>query len=117
MKIKPVNNQVLVRLAASLRACLRAGDTLARWGGEEFVVCLAQTSREKAMIVAEKLRIAVESNRDPLPVTISIGVARVKAHRPLTESIMEADRAVYLAKRSGRNCVRNDLDTNTPAEE
>lgn len=112
-----VGDTVLQKTAHLMRTTLRKDDDLIRWGGEEFVVCMAQTSREKAMIVAEKLRIAVESNRDPLPVTISIGVAQVKAHRPLTESIMEADRAVYLAKRSGRNCVRNDLDTNTPTEE
>lgn len=106
-----VGDVVLQKTAQLMRNTLRKDDDLIRWGGEEFVVCLAHTSREKAMIVAEKLRVAVEANREPLSVTISVGVAAVMPHRPLTESIMEADRAVYLAKHSGRNCIRNDLDT------
>ncbi|MDZ7891575.1 MAG: GGDEF domain-containing protein [Rhodoferax sp.] len=110
-----VGDTVLQKTAQLMRSTLRKDDDLIRWGGEEFVVCLAQTSREKAMILAEKLRAAVEANKEPLPVTISVGVAPVLAHRPLTESMIEADRAVYLAKHSGRNCVRNDLDTNAAA--
>jgi diguanylate cyclase (GGDEF)-like protein len=101
---------VLQKTAQLMRNTLRKDDDLIRWGGEEFVVCLAHTNRDKAMIVAEKLRVAVETNTDPLPVTISVGVAAVIPHRPLTESILAADRAVYLAKHSGRNCVRNDMD-------
>lgn len=102
----PVGDEVLRNTAQTMRDALRDEDDLLRWGGEEFLVCLADTDLEKAHTVAEKLRKAVEANTTPIKVTISIGLAKVIPMRPLTETILLADKALYEAKRSGRNCIR-----------
>lgn len=96
---------VLQRTAQAMRNLLRRDDDLMRWGGEEFVVFLANTSLEDALTVAEKLRNAIELLREPVPVTISIGVAEVIPQRAIQDSIEIADQALFEAKRAGRNRV------------
>lgn len=87
---------------------LRAFDTLTRYGGEEFAILLPQTDAENAMLVAERLRLSLEKAMMPevRRITASFGVAVY----PLTGATMidllkAADKALYQAKRSGRNCV------------
>lgn len=94
----------LTRLVAS---CLRTPDTLARWGGEEFVVVLPETGPSGAERLAERLREAVAEHDIPGPggVTISLGVAAYRPERPLNTLLKEADDALYRAKRQGRNRV------------
>jgi diguanylate cyclase (GGDEF)-like protein len=96
------------RISASVRAHI---DTLARFGGEEFVVVLPETPREGAMAAAEKIRQLVrkrpfEQDGEPIKVTISVGVATfpVDGTQP-EELIRAADRALYEAKRAGRDRV------------
>lgn len=92
----------------------RAGDTVARYGGEEFAVLLPDTDAPGAAIVAERIRAAIEESNIPHPgvpaarVTISIGVATAggKELPDPTALVKAADRALYEAKRSGRNRVR-----------
>ena len=95
-------------LAATTR---RPGDLAARYGGEEFMVVLPQTPLEGAAKMAEKIRSAIESlppyGEDTQPTTVSIGVATRTpgAADTLAMLLGDADRALYEAKRRGRNRV------------
>lgn len=111
-------DQVLRLLASICRQNLRQLDVIGRYGGEEFVVFLPETSMAKAMEVAERLRAGVEEiNLDgpdgAIKVTVSIGVATATSQTDsIAALINDADRALYEAKRGGRNKVvlsRNDL--------
>lgn len=92
----------------------RETDILARFGGEEIAVVLANTSKENAFAIAEQLRLALEELNIPHRgsdnkkiVTVSIGIASVIADtsRVMTQLMMEADKLLYLAKEQGRNRV------------
>lgn len=104
-------DRVLRALAGVCRENLRQLDMAARYGGEEFIVLLPETSAETALQVAERLRQAVEKLVVPLEgvsghITISIGVATASAATAsLAALISDADRALYQAKRLGRNRV------------
>ncbi len=106
-------DHVLAELARHLRDACDSGDILARWGGEEFLVIRPHSSREAAFAFADHLRRAIEGRTFELPggqslaVTISIGLAP-SPFFPGTagrwqEAIGMADRALYVAKRAGRN--------------
>lgn len=104
-------DHVLKALSTQVRAQVRAVDTVARWGGEEFTVLLPETGRDEACDVAERIRRAVEQQEfdyrdNSFRVTVSIGVARLEAKKDRVEPAMRrADEALYQAKRSGRNRV------------
>lgn len=101
---------ILRQLGARLKAALRPYDEVGRWGGEEFLVVLRDTTAEQAKSVAERLRKAVadtpfEYNGRPVPVTVSLGVAE-RQHDELAATLVHrADRTMYRAKRGGRNRV------------
>ncbi|MBV8679595.1 MAG: GGDEF domain-containing protein [Aquitalea sp.] len=100
-------DEVLVWLAKTLETRVRAVDTVCRWGGEEFVILLPQTSRDNALHLAECLRDTVAGSKSTaLPaITISIGVALHQAHESVESLIMRVDSALYQAKTMGRNRV------------
>ena len=98
-------DRALQAVARVLTDALRRGDEIVRWGGEEFLVCLAQTALPDALRVAEKLRRAVECIRDPAPLTVSIGVCEVAPLQPLRQAVTQADQALLQAKAAGRNQV------------
>ncbi|MFM0441078.1 diguanylate cyclase [Paraburkholderia strydomiana] len=106
---------VLKRIAGEAKGLLRASDTVARLGGEEFVLMLPSTTTSEAMAVAERLRAAVERARidtavGQLKATVSLGVASLSHTDPTLEGLLaDADRALYDAKRAGRNCVRGGV--------
>jgi diguanylate cyclase (GGDEF)-like protein len=111
-----VGDDVLRALALTLRTNLpRQFDTLARFGGEEFAIVLPQTNRDAALLVAERLRTAVEStaiqtSAGPRMITVSIGIGHFATRvspDPLTthDLLDEADRCLYESKRQGRNRV------------
>ena len=104
-----VGDSVLAQVAARLGGALRAEDVLGRWGGEEFVVVAERTSLAGASRLGERLREAVADapvrvGASELRVTVSVGVACTTADdvRALVE---QADRAMYEAKRGGRDMV------------
>jgi two-component system cell cycle response regulator len=103
---------VLKDLAARLQdGALRRADMLGRFGGEEFVVVLPSASLEQAVMVAERVRVAVAKEPFPageieIPVTVSCGVAVLTAsHGDVMQLVKSADEALYEAKSSGRNRV------------
>lgn len=106
-----VGDEVLISLARILSTGLRETDTPARWGGEEFLICLPHTPIEDAVRVAEKLRGAVAGSyvlcgEEEVRVTISAGAAQFETGTPVDHLIRAADEALYAAKDEGRNCVR-----------
>jgi len=101
---------VLQRVAHACRTALRPGDRVGRTGGEEFTVVLPSTTQTEALLVAERLRAAVESLdctdvAPDLPVTISIGVAEWQRPENLARIAARADAVLYRAKELGRNRV------------
>ena len=106
-------DQILTEVARRLQANLREHDLVSRFGGEEFLVILSETSPEEAMIAAERLRRAIQApafqaNDISMEVTVSLGVAC--GIRQPAEVIARADGALYRAKREGRNrtCLAED---------
>lgn len=106
-----IGDDVLKTIAAACMAALRPGDTFARIGGEEFIVLLPRTDRVQALALAERLRVAVTAIAVPTPaglisVTASFGCAEAgSSMRSLADMLAEADQALYVAKRAGRNQV------------
>lgn len=104
-----VGDTVLVAVADTARAHIRSGtDHLARWGGEEFAVFLSDADAEIAMAFAERLRKSFEildlgDALGPLRVTASFGLSPMTTDLDLDDALKAADRALYSAKRAGRN--------------
>jgi diguanylate cyclase len=101
---------VLKEMANLLRLSVRVQDQIARWGGEEFLIFLPDTGREDAMIVAERVRKALEEHVCicgdlHLSVTMSFGVSEYSAGETIERTVMTADRALYAGKARGKNCV------------
>jgi diguanylate cyclase (GGDEF)-like protein len=93
-----------------LRSVARDTDSLGRWGGEEFLAVLPLTAEPEALVLAERMRAAVESLMLPgeLKVTVSLGVADLGAGEgaaPWQRLLKSADHALYRAKDAGRNRV------------
>jgi len=108
-----MGDQVLIEISQCCTQALRTTDLLARWGGEEFVVLLPNTHREHAHQLAERVREAVaglaqlSAKSEAVRVTISVGVACAEPGQTATLDVLvqTADRALYEAKRGGRNQV------------
>lgn len=105
-----VGDYVIKTLAGLLRELLRPYDTICRYGGEEFLLCLPNTSLQQAGEILERLRqhIAereISFEHGDIRVTASFGLARMDIKVPLAESIRRADEALYAAKGAGRNQV------------
>ncbi|KPF51289.1 hypothetical protein IP87_16180 [beta proteobacterium AAP121] len=104
-------DQVLRAVATVLRDTVRAGDAVARWGGEEFVICLRNVPPATAWTLANKLRerladTPVSAGTGPLLcVTLSVGLTELQPGEDLAVAVDRADAALYAAKRAGRNCV------------
>ncbi|WP_332819541.1 sensor domain-containing diguanylate cyclase [Sphingopyxis sp.] len=105
-----VGDDVIRRVAQRAKAALRDEDMLGRIGGEEFVCILQGSSAQAAEIVAERVRKAVETGtaaETELPnATISVGLAVYEGEPDIEELLHRADKALYLAKREGRNRLR-----------
>jgi diguanylate cyclase len=111
-------DDVLVDLARRLATMVRASDTVARWGGEEFLLLAPETRLEDAQRLAEMIRRHVNDNRlaERYQITISLGVASYRPGDTAGSLVARSDAALYLAKRGGRNQVRLEiLPTPAPA--
>lgn len=99
---------VLVQFARRVRSLIRQTDVAARWGGEEFLLLLPDTSLLQALTLAERLRADIEHTEfcfdgHRLPVTISVGVCSVTQADSVNQLLRQADINLYNAKESGRN--------------
>ncbi len=110
-------DEVLKHVAKLMDDNLRGGDWIARWGGEEFIVCFHDMDRRGAVTAAERLRKQVKSKpiqlaQGPLPVTVSMGVVLYgPEHADIDAMLAQADALLYEAKRAGRDrvmCSGND---------
>ena len=84
---------------------LRDTDMFCRIGGEEFIVILPSTTKDKAYILAQKLRESVENYKEVLPITMSFGVAGYEKGDDDISIYKRVDLALYKAKETGRNKV------------
>lgn len=102
-----VGDRVLIDFVTRTKALLRRPDRLGRFGGEEFVALLPETSLDEAVIVAERIRAGTERGGANLPpCTVSIGIAESRDGDTTLDALLgRADAALYQAKAEGRNCV------------
>lgn len=103
-----LGDEVLVEIANVLKSCLRSEDVCARWGGEEFLLLLPETTVEGAETVAQKIcqSIAMTEfrvNKPGVRVTISLGVCGYTQEQTTFECIAKAEQALLKAKQSGKN--------------
>ncbi|MBN2508805.1 MAG: diguanylate cyclase [Spirochaetales bacterium] len=101
-------DEVLVAVATVLESSCRNTDFPSRWGGEEFLILTPDTGGENALVVAEKIRLAVMGLEftSASPVTVSLGVAELRAGETFDQWFQRADTCLYTAKLEGRNrCV------------
>lgn len=101
----PAGDEVLRRVADIISASVRPGDTAARYGGEEFAIVMPETPGPEAFEIAEHIRARVASEAFPgKKITLSIGVAEFPSDADLPHAVIAAaDKALYEAKRDGRN--------------
>lgn len=102
-----VGDEVLINLSTLLKNSLRPTDIVGRWGGEEFLILIPDSNFNIAMNVAEKIRKTVEDYCFPenLKLTCSIGISNFQSTDTPHSIISRVDRALYIAKNNGRNCV------------
>lgn len=105
-----IGDKILKNLSSLLNTTVRSSDFVARWGGEEFIIMLAGTTIDNAVLIAEKLRVIIESNSAlqalvDFPVTASFGVTSIEENDTVDVIFKRVDRALYQAKSDGKNRV------------
>jgi len=102
----PKGDQVIIKVAETLKHICRETDYIGRYGGEEFLIVLTNTDMRQAMILGERIRehIASTDFGEPSPITISGGIT-THTHETAKELIRSADQALYEAKNNGRNRI------------
>ena len=106
-------DMVLKSIAELIKSIVRDFDICARIGGEEFVILLPETNKDKALEVAERIRVLIENTKissfSPMPqlqITISIGLSTLSSKEDSIDTLISnADQALYKAKNTGRNRV------------
>jgi two-component system cell cycle response regulator len=110
-------DEVLIRVAKLLSRMVRAVDTVARFGGEEFAVLMPETNKLGAAVLGERIRSVIEKEHivvdgQTVAVTASLGIATLAAEQveSIDQLLSIADRRLYLAKNGGRNriCISDD---------
>jgi diguanylate cyclase (GGDEF)-like protein len=115
-KFKQVNDtygynagdDVLVEVSRVLRGCVRNEDICGRWGGEEFLLLLPETSAEDSLPVANKVLESIsmtefKANKPGIRITVSVGICEHDPTQTIHECISKANKALILAKQGGRN--------------
>jgi two-component system cell cycle response regulator len=109
-----VGDHVLRIAAARMTSAAREVDEIARYGGEEFLFVLPDTDLKAGGGIAERIRLhiksdAIQSGNEQIRVSLSLGVAEIRASDTVDTLIARADAALYKAKRAGRDCVRLEV--------
>ena len=104
-----MGDKVLKKVAEILKDSVRSTDTLARYGGDEFVILLSDTNKERTVIITEKIRASIDNDPElkGFGITASFGVCSsdISTATNSEDFIKHADEAAYFAKRSGGNRV------------
>ncbi|MDR3410508.1 MAG: diguanylate cyclase [Formivibrio sp.] len=105
-----VGDRILMAVARHMEASLREYDVCGRWGGEEFLLILPQTTLEQAHSVVSRLRtgiphVSIQVNKKVLSVTVSIGMTQHREGENFSDTLNRADAAMLEAKRCGRDCL------------
>jgi len=108
-------DSILVETGVRMKSMVRSQDAIARWGGEEFVVLLPETTLGGGRLVAEKIRSRIAdapffANGEEVRLTASFGVAEFGKESNIDQVLKAADAAVYAAKRKGRNRIELERD-------
>lgn len=103
-------DKILYFIAQTIKAALRSGDKIYRYGGEEFAVVLSRCDESKAFEIADKIRSKIEHSNllysgKRVYVTISVGVTIHQKGDTFDDIIGRADKALYCAKKSNKNCA------------
>ena len=107
----PAGSRLLTVIASSIRDSVRTSDVLARYGGDEFVILMTQTSIENSRIVAERVRTAIrntsfDTHGSRVSATVSVGIASFPDNVEKAADVLEkADIALYKSKQDGRDKV------------
>ena len=106
-----VGDNVLIAFSRMVEGMLRKGDYIGRYGGEEFLLVLPMTYLSAAVQVAQRIRSELTSTpllKQPVElfVTASFGVAQIRSNESIDDWLLRVDQALYRAKESGRNCVK-----------
>lgn len=101
-------DDVLVEISRVFRGCVRNEDVCARWGGEEFLILLPETTIDGALAVAQKIHESVamtefKAYKPGIRTTISLGLSEYKPGQALFECVSRADHALQQAKKAGKN--------------
>jgi len=101
---------ILKSLAEDISKTIRPNDSVARWGGEEFLILMPETDDSRAVELAERVRVVIETGRYEgdvvsVPVTVTIGVTVIRPDETAESLFKRTDMALYHGKRKSRNCV------------
>ncbi|MGR3292836.1 MAG: GGDEF domain-containing protein [Candidatus Scalindua sp.] len=110
-----IGDEILKKVARTIKETFRLNDFVARYGGEEFSVMIDRIDSHYIMDACERLRIAIEAinftvDSETIPTSASIGIAFSKHSDTPKILIDRADKALYLAKESGRNTIKSEVD-------
>ncbi len=113
-----MGDEVLKNVGTIIKKGIKGGDIPTRYGGEEFVIILPNTSLTKARIVAEQLRIRIAifplkvsaPDKEVEKVTVSLGISEINEKDDVLSVVGRADKALYLAKDSGRNNIKSEKE-------
>ena len=102
-----VGDEILIMIAQNINSNVRASDTFARWGGEEFVILFRETDAQSAKIIVQKLKEKIQELQHPTAggVTASFGITEYLEDESIETLFKRCDKALYLAKENGRNRV------------
>lgn len=105
-------DKILKKIAQVIKESIRSSDLLARYGGDEFILLLPQTPSDKAFMVAERIKAGITDNfassyQELGSLTVSLGISTIPNPevKEETDLVSQADKALYAAKRAGRNCI------------